>query len=82
MYQDALNASVYKHDLKYDPHEITKYGIHSFTQIMLAVDKKLTYRNFEAGPSIFTSLIKIMAPSMSAFLSNLIHILCVPNGLL
>ena len=25
-------------------HEITKYGIHSFMQITLAVDKELTYR--------------------------------------
>ena len=25
-------------------HEITKYGIHSFTEITLAVDKELTYR--------------------------------------
>ena len=25
-------------------HEITKYGIHSFTEIMLAVGKELTYR--------------------------------------
>ena len=29
-------------------HEITKYGIHSFTQIALAVDKQLTYRQDSA----------------------------------
>ena len=30
------------------PHEITKYGIHSFTHITLAVDKGLTYRQDSA----------------------------------
>ena len=29
-------------------HEITKYGIHSFTQITLAVDNELTYRQDSA----------------------------------
>ena len=32
----------------YLAHEITKYGIHSFTQIALAVDKQLTYRQDSA----------------------------------
>jgi len=31
-----------------ETHEITKYGIHSFTQIALAVDKQLTYRQDSA----------------------------------
>ena len=33
---------------KHACHEITKYGIHSFTQITLAVDKELTYRQDSA----------------------------------
>ena len=32
----------------YSHYEITKYGIHSFTQITLAVDKELTYRQDSA----------------------------------
>ena len=34
--------------VKYCDHEITKYGIHSFTQIALAVDKQLTDRQDSA----------------------------------
>ena len=37
-----------KRKLIYYNHEITKYGIHSFTQIALAVDKQLTYRQDSA----------------------------------